>query len=354
VSVKKCDNGYTVRWRTAAGAHQRTLKGATKAEAQAFEREQLRNRWQAGPGVSEGRMLFGEYLEEWITRAEIAPSTRRSYNHSINKIKPFLGPYEMRQLSVPLVARFRSQLEAQSVGPAMVRKTLSVVQSCMRDAVLHGYLDRNFAAEVPKPTVKRQRAVRPVMPEQVEAARLTLPPEKFGHSVLVAVLAYAGLRPQEALSLTWGDVGAKSLTIYSPKTDRTRSVPLLAPLAEDLNAWRQSMQHSSLVFPRPDGDRWTETDWRNYRRRTYKDLFGQGSYPYELRHTLATLMIYEGRPIMEVAAILGHSPQVCLSTYAHVLADFDYDNRIPAEEQIARARLSAQEAVCGKRAAVAA
>lgn len=62
-------------------------------------------------------------------------------------------------------------------------------------------------------------------------------------ATLVAVLAYAGLRPGEALGLRWHDIGERTILVErsvafgqlkSTKTASTRTVRLLAPLAEDL------------------------------------------------------------------------------------------------------------------------
>ena len=65
-------------------------------------------------------------------------------------------------------------------------------------------------------------------------------------SVLLCVLAYAGLRPSEALPLRFGDVGERTLLVERSlgpdgalkrtKTGQIRSVRLMAPLREDLVA----------------------------------------------------------------------------------------------------------------------
>ena len=50
--------------------------------------------------------------------------------------------------------------------------------------------------------------------------------------------------------------------------------------------------------------------------------------PYDLRHGNATLLLNAGVPIPDVAARLGHRPEVLLSTYAHVLnSDRDQANQ---------------------------
>src|SRR5437868_12703651 len=98
-------------------------------------------------------------------------------------------------------------------------------------------------------------------------------------AVLLCVLAYAGLRPSEALALTFGDVGERTLLVERSlgpdgllkrtKTGQIRSVRLLAPLREDLVAWRRDKPATELLFPTHRGTAWDEDDWRNWRDRVY-------------------------------------------------------------------------------------
>src|SRR3546814_1155440 len=69
------------------------------------------------------------------------------------------------------------------------------------------------------------------------------------------LLAYAGLRPQEALAMRWDDVRERTLLIEKAsdgqggvkptKTSQSRTVRLLAPLGGDLAEWR-------LICGRPE------------------------------------------------------------------------------------------------------
>jgi hypothetical protein len=51
-----------------------------------------------------------------------------------------------------------------------------------------------------------------------------------------------------------------------------------------------------------------------------------------------SLLIHEGRSVVEVAAQAGHAPTMTLSTYAHVIAELDGAERVPAGTQILAAR----------------
>lgn len=119
---------------------------------------------------------------------------------------------------------------------------------------------------VKKPRQKRQRAVRALAPTEAERLRLhLLRGRRQRDAALISLLAYAGLRPGEALALTWADVGTSTLLIdkalalgvvKETKTRRARTVKLLKPLAADLAEWRLVSgrpEETGLIFPMQDG-----------------------------------------------------------------------------------------------------
>ncbi len=167
------------------------------------------------------------------------------------------------------------------------------------------------------------------------------------------MLAYAGPRPQDALALEWSHVRERTLLfeqknvdgeiVAGQKTGRPpRTTPLWAPLRGDLVAWQlRSGRRRGLVFPNYKGEPWSETDWGNWTVRVWRELreqLGVSEPPYKLRHSYASLRIREGASIPELAEELGHSPQMTLGTYAHVIHELRGAPRLPAQQEIARAR----------------
>jgi hypothetical protein len=58
-----------------------------------------------------------------------------------------------------------------------------------------------------------------------------------------------------------------------------------------------------------------------------------------LRHSFISLLIHEGLSVVEVARQAGHSPEMTLSTYAHVFDEHSLGTeRRSAEDQIRAAR----------------
>ena len=79
------------------------------------------------------------------------------------------------------------------------------------------------------------------------------------------------------------------------KTTAHRTVRLLAPLREDLLAWRLRSarpSEASLVFPGPEGGLWTKTTYDNWRKRAFdraRQAIGlEHARPYDLRHSFAS------------------------------------------------------------------
>jgi integrase len=96
------------------------------------------------------------------------------------------------------------------------------------------------------------------------------------------------------------------------------------------------------VFPMRDGRYWTETAYRNWRRRVFvpaAEVVGlEKPRPYDLRHSFASLLFAEGINPAEIAEQMGHSIQTLLSTYTHVMEELRGKKRRAAEALIREAR----------------
>jgi len=349
---------WRVRWRENGQPHSRVM--GSKRDAVLFEGEiTRRKRLGQLAQIDAGRETVAEFAREWWrlhAEPNLAARTRESYAVVFDKhILPRVGGLPLREITPAVVAGLSADLKAAGVGPAASRKALTVLQGIFSCAVTWGHVQSNPVVGVRKPSAKRQRAVEPPSLALVERMRAQLLAERRQRdATLLVVLAYAGLRPQEALALPWRNVRDRTLLIdraqsdegpKTTKTGRTRSVRLLTPLAVDLAAWRLASERSSaddLVFPTTTGELWHDHDWRNWRRRVFdplaKDIGAPGMRPYDLRHAFCSLLIAEGMSIVEVARQAGHAPTMTLDTYAHVMADLDGAERLSAEAAIRAAR----------------
>ena len=362
MSIEKTRTGaYRVRWREAGKNRAKTI--GSKADAKVFEADIVRRqRMGELAGLDAGKQTLATFAETtwWpsYVRPNLQRSTRESYASTWDRhVGEALGGYPLRELTAPVLGRYLSDLRARGVGPQAIRRCKAILQSCLSRAVEQGLIQGNPAAAVKLPRTERKASRSAIGPRDVEALRARLSESPNGglrDATLVSVLAYVGLRPGEALGLRWSDVGERTLLversnddgeIKSTKTGRRRSARLPAPVRADLQAWRLASGRpadDALVFPTASGELWREHDWRNWRRRSFqpaaKALGLDVSRPYDLRHAAVSLWLHEGRSVVEVAAWLGHSPALCLSTYAHVVDELRDAPRVDAEDAIRAAR----------------
>lgn len=73
-------------------------------------------------------------------------------------------------------------------------------------------------------------------------------------------------------------------------------------------------------------------------RRAAESAGAVGARPYDLRHSFVSLLIAEGRSIIDIARQAGHSATMTLDTYGHVFDEIDPRDRRSAEDRIHAAR----------------
>jgi integrase len=350
---------WRVRWRDEVGRERSKVLG-TKRDADAFDAE-VRRRKRTGElaTMDAGKETLASFAEEWwrlYAVPNLEPKTLKVYADLWDRyVLPRLGGYPLRNLTPQIIARFRADLAAAGVGDPTIRKLMSIVQGVLQRAVEWQRLNTNPARAVRKPPQRRMRRIEPPAPFAVERMRARFRANgRLRDATLVCLLAYAGLRPGEALALEWRDIGERTIiveralalgAVKETKTRQTRSVRLLAPLASDLAEWRLACgrpDERTLVFPGAEGQPWSDHHWRNWRKRVYAPAATEAqldrSPPYDLRHAFCSLLIAEGLSVVEIAQHAGHSPAMTLDTYGHVIEELAGTERRPAEDVIREAR----------------
>ena len=249
---------WRVRWRDETGA-ERNKSFDRAGDARAYEAKiRMLKRTHALADVDAGSETLAEFVEEWwkvYAGPNLERATLRLYAHLWNgHALPRLGRFQLRELSPQVIAHFRAELEADGVGIESVRKTMTMLQGVLQRAVEWGRVPSNAVKMTRKPPKAHRPAVQAIPPALIEVMRAQLLEEnQLRDATLLVVLAYAGLRPQEALALEWRHARERTLLVERALSDgqlkalknrrQPRTVELLAPLREDLAAWR----HLSLI-----------------------------------------------------------------------------------------------------------
>lgn len=357
---------YIVKYREGGKQRSKTLE--TLEEAVTFQSHAKRRRSEGKPIVRrQDAPTLEEFTKQWLAkRTDLAEATMVRYVAALTAhVLPQLGHLSLVELRPRRLAEWQEERLADGAGPSALGKAQKVLSQILNTAVLpYEYLDSNPALHLKQPIYER-RPHRWLTAEDVEKLRSWyLERDDLGSATLISVLAYVGLRPQDALARTWAELGER-LTVVTKNSngkiydgsktgrgyERTVYVPDL--VRADLEEWRLASKGVNLIFPRRDGKPWTKIDYDNWSSRPPRGKKGKrprcfraaaedsdlgNLTPYALRHTAASLMAASGWTAVEIATQLGHSPTESQRTYQHILVVKGQGQRQTIDGYIAQAR----------------
>jgi integrase len=299
--------------------------------------------------------LFTTWLKLKATRTAL--STQESYAR-IGRlyIRPGLGALKLGELTAAKVQAFYDDLQLKGIGKRTVEMVHIVLHGFLAHALRLGLVAVNWAelAEAPRPEA-REMAVW----DEAQVSQFL----QFVNGDPFYRLAFStGMRRGELIGLQWKDLDWRTSTIQvqrqviepegggwqfqKPKSERgRRAIRLGKGMIESLQ------NHYMVTIPQMRtiaGDRWKENDLifpntigtprKGYEvSKQFKELVILSGLPvirfHDIRHTAASIMLAHGAEPVRVAAILGQSVQVLLSTYAHFLP-FDQERTADLMDEI--------------------
>jgi len=379
---------YQVRYRDHTGKQKaenytRKADATTRDGAITLAKERGEPIPKRGPdrkGQTFERFALDEWLAEDVIGRRLSAKTAEGYAYQLDKyLIPRIGDEALVYIDAERAIGLRTQLAADGVPDYTSARALKLFRQIMGHAVKKGRLPYNpadvLSGSGALPSQARITDVRPMPPEQTEELRRAIlamqSPEwrKARDAMLVVLIAYAGLRPEEALALKWTNVKPKTLrvehanangVIGATKTGWRRTVSGLIPtLVDDLKEWQAITPHGKagdLVIPQEDGSPWTRADYGNWRGRIFRKFLPAdvhpGTRPYDLRHGYASLRVRQGDDPATIAKAMGNSPVTLMGNYVHVFEEYEDAKPEPMAEVVARARKAADEKAAKRAAGV--
>lgn len=351
-------SGAGFRGYVTVNGRRKYFRGKTKAEAAQVKRELLQR-------LEQGRLAAGRslsvaaWLRYWLDEiADPRATTAQTNRYAIEKkIIPALGQKSLESLAVEDVEQW---LNSMQVKPSTKARYLAPLNTALVVAVKRGKVGYNVIDRLeskPKPPGRKQaRRTITVLSSEDRAKVLAVGGRNSARWELALKL---GLRPGEALGLSWSDFDEvnSTLTIRNqllratgvglylqpePKTDAGERVIRLprsisCKLIEHRSAQRIEREEMGagwvgwsfkgklvpLIFTqrngRPIDARMDTAHW--------KDLLSAAGVPptnrYASRHTAASHMVLaSGGDVAVVAHVLGHAdPAFTYGRYVHALTE---------------------------------
>lgn len=270
--------------------------------------------------------LVERWLDEW--RAEVEDDTMVGYRSLMGRHVLQHPIATMRLVDVTdehlraWVGDMKAKLKRN--GEPISKRTINMTLDRLRTAFSIAY-DRDLIPRDPMRKIKRvDQGKSQIDPMRLDEVRALLDASKGWFRSYLVLLVFGGLRPNEALALTWGDIDWEHGVIIVRSTlnrraARSERVKTLASNrdVEMMSIVRRALQEqrersgdakSGLVFPSADD---TPRSLNNIRKREWPTaLQAAGLKPrvlYQCRHTCAALCLEYGDTPQHVAAQLGHT-----------------------------------------------
>lgn len=336
--------------------------GASRSEAA----ERLRKRRaeiEAGSNAP-STMTVRDLITEWRAAVvpTLSPATQDTMRWATDLLVAGLGGHRLNGLRADHVEQFLRlaatgslsrpaswKRDPGALGGASVSRLRSVLGRILRWGQRRDLVAKNVAELAELPAAEKTREGRALT--ATELRRLLSTAEGTRLAAVWTVLAGVGLRPGEALGLSWADVDLDGGVLHirsmlkwhddtpslgALKTARSRrSLAMPGPVVDALRAHRRAQaverlasgrrwpqQWSDLVFITEVGTPIIGANLRRELRNVAATAGIEGPLrPYDLRHTAASLMADAGVPLEHVADVLGHDGlRMSRTVYTHALS----------------------------------
>ena len=315
--------------------------------------------------TSDSRIKFAQYADYVIQQKEARGckhNTIVSYRGFTKRVYPAIGHLKLSEIRASHLNKFYADLQKPGTnmitGEGLSAKTVAehhrFIRVVLEEAVKEGLLPYNVAdrATPPKATNKEPKYFQP---EEVAAIRDALKEEPLKWECLTHMLLITGARRGEVLGLKWNDVDFKRNQIYihrnilynpdrgiyedTPKTARSiRYVSLPTETMQLLKVYRAWQSEERLrvgeyyvnqdfVFAQDNGNPMhpdSVTTWldRFSRRHGLPHIS-----PHMFRHTMASMLYFNGVDSVSISARLGHAQvSTTANIYSHVIEGADQKN----------------------------
>jgi integrase/recombinase XerD len=283
-------------------------------------------------GMRSSSLTYEAFMTYLRHECGLSAHTVDAYRRDLRRFSAWMeeaGVDDWHELSVPRLADYLAYLSTQRLAPPSVARHVASLKMFFRFLVLDGFLDRNTAALLHRPSLW-ERVPHVLSDRQVdELLKAPTPADRhFRRDRAVLEMLYAtGARASEAAALRLADIELDDRYCRCHgKGNKDRLVPFstraLTALRDYLSMERPILaEHStsSRLFLSRTGKAMDRVDlWRLLKKYTRRLGWSNAVSPHTLRHSFATHMLAEGADLRIIQELLGHASIATTQHYLRV------------------------------------
>lgn len=331
------------------GEKKRITVRSKKSQADAYKQlERKRVEYENGLLLITGKSTVKKWAEEWLKtykKNSVGAGTFKSYESRLdNHILPRIGKLQLNQVKPHHLQSILS--DKAGLSTSLVTKIKNTMEQLFEQAEANGMILKSPAKflEIPKTYTNTRRSIT-----EEERATILEAAKTHRAGLWIKLMLYCGLRPSEAVVITWNDIdmAKKNITVNKAldlktntiKDTKTASGNRVVPIPDIfLNELREaeSKKDSLYISVQPTTKKphtaesmrcmW-ESFKRNmdiamgaevYRNQIINSVVAGDLTPYCLRHTYCTDLQDAGVPINVAKYLMGHSDiKVTANIYTH-------------------------------------
>ncbi len=346
----------------------------TKSEQKAIDLEEERKAKIEAAKIRTLRQ-YGESVFMPAKAITCAEKTRQYYQGALDRyLYPVFGDTPLSEITSAQLSAFFLSKQASGLSHSTLLGVYTTLNQLFQMAYMEDSIPRNPLDKVKRPRQKKDDSKRSDPPRytenEVKKIKECLKKEPLKWQALVLLLLGTGMRRGEVCALTWDKIDYSNMTIQvdgnigytpergvfreKPKTKAgNRIVPMSVEVADILRRYhaelvesvakrgaRYEKDHKLVEFVNLKEYKktieekcsvseylftikgWNDPIFPDAVNRYFTNFgkkYGIDDFrPHKLRHTAASIMIENGVPVVDVAAILGHEdPSVTHRVYSH-------------------------------------
>ena len=310
------------------------------------------------------RQVFASYCDYVINLKEqrgIKHSTAVRYKELTKRIYPQIGHMKLKDIRTDVLNDLYTYLSTENLnkrGGKLSAKTViehhRLISAVLEQAVKECLIPFNVASRAILPKVEKKN-VNYFQPDEIYAIREAIETEPLKWKTLIHLLLITGARRGELLGLKWDKIDFENKTLYicnnilyspdvgvyedTPKTETskrhialpTETIALLKQYKKEQYAEQLRMGikncRRGFVFCQYDGKPMHPDSVTDYLKKFSKRNNLPHINPHAFRHTMASMLYYNGVDSVSISKRLGHAQvSTTANIYAHVMEEADKRN----------------------------